>query len=140
MTRADAWLLRDLAARLNPWLADRPTDRPVFDIVRLREKTARMIHHDMAKAEIEVELDGTTLDFHALRHTYVSRVLQSGATVKVAQELARHSDPKLTIGRYSHVRLHDLSKALDGIQPTKIEGDSPIAAKATGTVDENYRK
>ena len=36
---------------------------------------------------------------HAARHTYVSRVVESGASVKTCQELARHSDPTLTIGR-----------------------------------------
>jgi hypothetical protein len=42
------------------------------------------------------------------RHAYISTVVNSGASVKVAQELARHSSPTLSIGRYSHTRLHGL--------------------------------
>jgi hypothetical protein len=51
------------------------------------------------------------VDFHALRHTYISRVVASGANIKVAQELARHSTPTLTLGRYAHVRLLDQTRA-----------------------------
>ena len=50
------------------------------------------------------------MDFHALRHTYITNVVNSPASVKVMQELARHSDPKLTIGRYAHTRLSDSAR------------------------------
>jgi len=40
---------------------------------------------------------GRVADFHALRHTYVSRLVRSGANAKVAQNLARHSTPTLTL-------------------------------------------
>ena len=39
------------------------------------------------------DADGRIADFHALRHTYISGVVASGASVKTAQTLARHSDP-----------------------------------------------
>jgi hypothetical protein len=55
------------------------------------------------------------LDFHSLRHALISAVVNSGASVKVAQELARHCSPTLTIGRYSHVRLQDLRGALAAV-------------------------
>ena len=51
---------------------------------------------------------GEVVDFHSTRHTYISGIVAGGASVKTAQELARHSSPALTIGRYSHARLHDL--------------------------------
>jgi len=35
--------------------------------------------------------------------------------VKVAQELARHSTPTLTLGRYAHVQLVDQTRALDAL-------------------------
>ena len=75
-----------------------------------------MMRADLKAAGIPyVDERGRYADFHSLRHTYVSRVVESGATVKVAQELARHSSPSLTIGRYSHVRLHDMGQALDHV-------------------------
>src|SRR5262249_23360296 len=52
-------------------------------------------------------------DFHAMRHTYISMLGKSGATIKEAQTLARHSDPKLTIGRYSHTSLPELGRAVE---------------------------
>jgi len=60
--------------------------------------------------------EGRVFDFHALRHLFISRVVGSGASVKVCQELARHSSPVLTLGRYAHVRLADLRKALPTVR------------------------
>jgi integrase len=54
-------------------------------------------------------------DFHAFRHGFISAVVQSGASVKVAQELARHASPMLTIGRYAHARLQDLRGAVEAL-------------------------
>ena len=78
---------------------------------------------------------GRVVDFHALRHTFITRRVNSGATVKVVQELASHSTPTLTIGRYTHVRLHDLSAALDALPgpPPKQPLDDAAALRATGT-------
>ena len=54
---------------------------------------------------------------------------------KAAQELARHSTPTLTLGRYAHVQLVDQTRALDAllsIAPTRAD-DAALAA--TGTDD-----
>ena len=62
--------------------------------------------------------------------------MSGGASVKVAQELARHSTPVLTIGRYSHVRLHDLTGALEALPASDRNDDREAAAlRATGTDD-----
>jgi len=42
------------------------------------------------------------VDFHALRHTFVSRLASSGVHPKTAQRLARHSTITLTIDPYTH--------------------------------------
>jgi len=77
-------------------------------------------------------------DFHATRHTYISGIVAGGASVKTAQELARHSTPTLTIGRYAHTRLLDLRGALDGLPggdlPEGPEAEAD-ALRATGTTD-----
>jgi len=41
--------------------------------------------------------------FHAFRHAHSTLLIDGGASVKVAQEQLWHSDPRITIGRYSHV-------------------------------------
>src|SRR5262249_4149745 len=77
---------------------------------------------------------GRVVDFHGLRHSYVSGLVSGGVSVKVAQELARHSTPNLTIGRYSHVRLHDLTGALEGLPPTPGSPE-PADAPQTNVVE-----
>ena len=119
---------RDLADLLRTSLADKNDGAPVFG--SLPGNAARMLRADLAFAskawidEAEIDADrlereksdflayrnaaGAVFDFHALRHQFVSAIVANGASVKTAQELARHSTPALTIGRYSHTRLHDL--------------------------------
>jgi integrase len=119
---------RDLAELLRPWLTGRPRNQRLFE--RLPGNTARMLRTDLAAARIRwieeaetpaeqstrkvsdflayVDGDGRVCDFHATRHTYISGIVSGGASVKVAQELARHSTGMLTVDRYAHTRLHDL--------------------------------
>src|SRR5262245_51093915 len=105
----------DLAARLRKWLEGKPACRPVF-VNMPRNHTARMLRRDLKAARNDWideakddereqarrqdsdflcyrNAEGHVADFHATRHTFVSRVVASGATVKEAQELARHSSP-----------------------------------------------
>jgi len=145
----------DLAELLRPWLAQYKRDERPF--AAMPDQTARMLHDDLdearrrwlqdAKTDAErqqrersdflkhIDADGRVLDFHGTRHTYVSAIVAGGASVKTCQELARHSTPALTIGRYSHARLHDLTAALDALpdlQPS-VPKTTPEAAAATGT-------
>ena len=41
--------------------------------------------------------------------------MRSGATVKEAQALARHSDPSLTFKVYAQTSLRDLGRAVEGM-------------------------
>jgi hypothetical protein len=145
---------RDLADTLRPWLAQYDRDQRLF---RLPHNTSKMLQRDLAAArnswieEAQTDTEkkrrnasdflryedtaGRVADFHALRHTYISGLVASGASVKTAQELARHSTPVLTIGRYSHTRLHDLTGALDALPnlPSPDMKNTPEATVATGT-------
>jgi integrase/recombinase XerD len=123
----------DLAALLRPWLNGKPTG---VRVICLPDKTAKMIRFDLEAAGIPCrDSAGRVIDFHSLRHSYISQVVNSGASVKVAQELARHSTPTLTIGRYAHTRLHDLSAALSNLPDTDTPGSDDEAnhMRATGT-------
>jgi len=147
----------ELAGLLRDWLAGRPEDEPVFAALPL--KTVRMIRKDMdaarrewlAEAATDAERKareksdflkwrnaaGAVVDFHSTRHTYISSIVAGGASVKTAQELARHSTPALTIGRYSHTRLHDVRGALQSLPSLKpaspTGGAQQQALRATGT-------
>jgi integrase len=77
-----------LAARLARWLTGKAPDRPVF---ALPDKPHKMFYRDLRRAGVERETASGVIDLHGLRHTFVSDVVASGATVKTARELARHS-------------------------------------------------
>ncbi len=144
----------DLAQILADWLAGRPRDEQLFP---LPHNTSKMLQRDLKAARtawIEAaetdkekaqraesdflryeDADGRVTDFHALRHSYISGIVASGASVKTAQELARHSTPMLTIGRYSHTRLHDLRGAIEALPTTKTDEPQMEVQLATGTDD-----
>ena len=111
---------RDLAAARQAWIDAAPTDEE-----RQRREASDFLRYE--------DSAGRFADFHATRHTYISNVVAGGASVKTAQELARHSDPRLTIGRYSHARLHDLTGALDALPDLQPQGSNREALQATGT-------
>ncbi len=118
----------DMAAILSPWLANKPAGVPVF--ARMPKMTARTLKWDLKAAGIDYrDASGHVLDFHALRHSYISIIVRSGVSVKMAQELARHSTPTLTIGRYAHTRLQDHAP---GDQRTARPGPAKAHAGAAG--------
>jgi integrase len=118
----------ELAALLRPWLAEKPEREPVFD---LPEKTAKMLRADLTAAGIAYkDADGGIVDFHALRHTFITLVVNSGASVKVAQVLARHSTPTLTIGRYAHADMADKQAALNALPSLTVRAEEARTGSA----------
>ncbi len=123
----------DQAEHLRPWLAGKTAGEPVLP---LPDRTADMMKRDLEAASIPYMDDaGRAADFHALRHTYISIIANSGAPIKAVQELARHSTATLTFDRYTHARLHDLSAALEALPGTDGPAENETAMKATGTDD-----
>jgi len=124
---------QDLADVLAPWLDDKADGQRVFAVP---EKTANMLKRDLAAAGIPYE-DGAkqVFDFHALRGQYITALVKSGATPKVAQELARHSDPQLTFNTYTHLSVPDKTAALEALPPMQTDLPEREAARATGTYD-----
>ena len=49
--------------------------------------------------------------WHALRHTFASRLVSEGAPLKAVQDLMGHSTINMTM-RYSHLNQSDLRKAV----------------------------
>ena len=97
-----------------------------------------MLRIDLDAAGVPYVVEGPDgplhADFHALRHSYIALLDRSGATLKEAMHLARHSDPKLTMAVYGRARLHDLSETVQRL-PSLLDGpDSgcPVLT-ATGT-------
>ena len=124
-----------LADRLREYLADRPIDSPVW-AGTWAEKAADLIRVDQDAAGVPSVVDGPDgrryADFHSLRHTLVARLDRSGATLKEAMQLARHSDPKLTMAVYGRAQLHDLGAAV-GRLPDPCDSSRPGVRPAAGT-------
>src|SRR5262249_50709344 len=94
-----------------PRLSQRKAGRPLWSGT-WADRSADMLKGDLAAAGIPYAVDGPHgllyADFHALRHSFITLLERSGVSPKTAQELARHSDIRLTMQRYTHKTLHDL--------------------------------
>jgi len=94
--------------------------------------TAKMMREDLKAAGFPYKDDaGRYADFHALRHTFLTNLANSGVHPKTAQELARHSDINLTMSRYTHSRLEQQSEAVQRLPDLSVE--ERAQARKTGT-------
>ena len=142
----------DLATRLRQWLAKREQradgQRVVLAFDRAANvkperqfpgtwaaKAATMLRRDLKTAKIPYATDSGFADFHSLRHTFISNLVAVGVHPKLAQQLARHSTITLTMDRYSHVGLLDMSTALESLPAATTPESQPM--QATGTTDQH---
>ena len=56
---------------------------------------------------------GESVDLHCLRHSFITNLALTGASMVTVAKAARHSDPRLTLKVYSHVGLEELGNAVD---------------------------
>jgi integrase len=123
--RAAEMLAGDLAAARQVWIDEAKTDK---------EKQARIKSDYLAYTDDA----GRVFDFHAQRHQFISNLARGGASPKEAQALARHSTITLTMDRYTHLGIVDLSAALDRLPKLPggdfSESDVNVLA-STGTDD-----
>lgn len=91
----------DLVPRLREWLSPLAANQVLFPDLAGR-KTFTMIKKDLKIAGIKYrDSQGKFADFHALRHTFITRAWSTGATPDVVRALARHCDINLTL-KYTH--------------------------------------
>jgi integrase len=86
---------------------------------------AREFDKDLEAAGIPKVTSAGKLDFHACRLAYINLVIDSGATIKEAQELARHSTPQLTMNIYGRVREERLAQTVDKVADALRQDDDP---------------
>ncbi|KKL11000.1 hypothetical protein LCGC14_2550190, partial [marine sediment metagenome] len=101
-----------LASELRDYFSDKaPTDR-AFKGLPHSTDAAKMLRADLAAAGIEYrDAAGRDIDFHSLRHTFITDLFLAGVAATVVQKLARHKDLKTTMC-YSHVRREDTVNAI----------------------------
>jgi site-specific recombinase XerD len=97
--KAGEVLQRDLAAARATWLknAEKPAER------KRREQSDFLLDADAADQVV---------DFHSLRHGFITHLVMANVPPKVAQALARHSTITLTMDRYTHLGMGDLVDAV----------------------------
>jgi len=110
---------------------------PVFPNMPKGRVGAKMIKIDLQEADIPYEdSTGKVIDFHALRHTFITRLAQSGIHPSLAMSLARHSDINLTMARYTHTVIKTRAEAIECLPELGFANNSQQAI-ATGT-DPNF--
>ena len=98
--------------------------RHAYDIVRVRGAQAGLLQ---------------PLHPHALRHSYATHLLTSGANLRTLQELLGHESLQAT-QRYTHIGVDQLARTLESFHPLGSEGRGqgggaaglPKVAKTTG--------
>ncbi len=107
---------------------------PTARLFNMPPKAAKMLRADLADAGLPyADADGRVADFHSLRHTYISNLARGGVHPKIAQQLARHSTITLTMDRYSHTVLGELSDALSALPELDATPFEQESVRATGT-------
>jgi integrase len=121
---AELPLRRDVATQVRNWLADKPAGRPVWPGTWASHRHgAEMIRIDLTAADVDYEDDrGRVVDFHALRHTFISNLARAGVHPRNAQALARHSTIDLTMNTYSHVSMNDLARDIEALPSVETTG------------------
>jgi integrase len=94
--------------RLAAWSKDKKRTEPLLVV---QSHPARPLDTDLKRAGISKHIPGVgKLDFYAFRTAYTTMVIESGATVKEAQALLRHSTPTMTMNTYARTRPERLAE------------------------------
>lgn len=116
----------ELVTILAEWLPTLYADIQLFPKLE-RKKTWFMVKKDLERVGIPYETAEGFADFHAAgRHSHITGLLRSGATLTQARELARHGDIRMTM-RYTHIGIEDQAAALAGL-PMPVSAPTEPAA------------
>jgi integrase len=114
----------------------RPPDWAPFQCV-FKGQVPRIetFRRDLAAANIPlVDESGRHLDFHSLRGTFGTRLLVSGVHPRVAQELMRHSDIRLTTKLYTDASQLPLAAGLAQLPSfTLRKSEGTVTPRNSGT-------
>jgi len=143
-TEARLPLRPELARDLAPYAAGKHPSASLLDLpTHFKDKATRWLRFDLARTRV-VDEDGEAreiayrdaservADVHALRSSFVTQLVRSGANARAVQVLARHSDPRLTLNTYARLGQHDERAAL-AMLPSLVDGPAASSMRATGT-------
>jgi integrase len=125
-------LLPELVPTLKRWraLSGGPAD-PVF--ARTLPRVRDMARDLAAAGVVQKDAEGRLVDFHALRHTFNTFLQCNGVGLRIAQQLMRHSDPKLTGKVYLTESMLPTKDAIRSLPALLVgEGYTQIRAQISG--------
>ena len=124
---------RWLVPMFRTWLAGRPKLSPCWPGLG-SAGAAKAVASDLAKAGIVARTDEGKVDFHALRHSYITMLALAGVPIQTAQKLARHASYQLTASVYTHLGLETTGEVVDDVLsgPKVAEPLSSICAVTGG--------
>lgn len=156
--QAKQYIQVELASKLKSLVAKKLPGSSVFAMPH-PSNVVDMFREDMERArkawlgtvkdpQTRIELDasdflkletseGEILDFHALRHTTASWLINSGADITTVQSIMRHSTIKLTVDLYGHL-FPGMEASATGRMRSFFANE--IQLRATGTADDCMRK
>jgi len=112
-----------------------PGEMKLFDVP---DDLVRIFDRDLVAAGIaKTDADGRTVDVHSLRHTFATLLSKAGVVPRMAQELMRHSDIRLTMNAYTHLQLIDTAGAVErlpSVGPVQHETNPQVATGTNGPV------
>ncbi len=110
----------ELAADLAAYLAGKPRGKPVWPGT-WSDRPTSLFHADAKAAGIPRTTAGPdgelVTDFHALRATFITMLDTLKVGLKARMTLARHSDPRLTMNRYTGADAGEIEGAA-GLMPS----------------------
>jgi integrase len=119
-----------------------PRRVPTHPLLYVPRDPARELDKALKAAAIPKYTREGKVDFHALRLAYINFVLESGASVKEAQALARHATPAMTMNVYGRTRNERLVQTVERVgemvsMEEKRAGSVPEHSDTTAE-DEEY--
>jgi integrase len=88
---------------------------PDAPLLHVTSRPACELEKDLKAAGIPKWTPEGKIDFHALRITYTTLVIEAGANFKEAQTLARHATPELTANAYGRTRMSRLQNLAEAV-------------------------
>ena len=124
----------EVAQIMAAYLADRDRRAPLWPRSWWR-RSSEMLRDDLLDAGINpVDDDGRVLDFHGQRTTFITGLSRAGVVPAMAQQLARHSDIKLTLGTYTRLTMEDMAAAVGNLPELRLGTEPPEQPTPSQTV------